>query len=162
MGVILRKLSLVMRKLWERSPSRFFVVGSFNTLIDFTILNLVTVLANAPPLVANSVSVTIGITISYFLNHKIVFRHHEARSIKSYALFFLTTGISALIIQNLIIYLVTSSFNASEQSLFYIPGIHADRHIIELNIAKAFAVGVGMIWNFLFYRYIIFSGEKVK
>jgi putative flippase GtrA len=158
----LAKLILTLRGLWEKNSMRFLVVGSLNTLLDFTILNLIILATGAAPLLANSISVTVGITISYFLNHKIVFRHHTSPQFKNYLFFLLTTGASVLVIQNTVIYFFTNNISIFPPSLFSVPGLRINHHVVEVNVAKALAVMVGMVWNFLLYKHFVFSSKKPK
>lgn len=146
-----------MRGLLGYEKVRFILVGIFNTCLDFLLLNILTFMGDLNVLVANSTSVFIGITVSYFLNHVFVFRSKEPLSFRKYLTFFAVTGVSSLVIQNLIIYgasVVTES--SLNHSLFIVRQL-AEHRQIELNVAKALAVGVGMVWNFLLYKYVVFK-----
>jgi putative flippase GtrA len=138
---------------------RFLCVGSFNTLLDFTILNILVELAGLPVLVANSISVSVGITISYFLNHRIVFRHPQKYSLKNYIRFFFVTGFGVIVLQNLVIYASTKLGIANSDNTVHLLLFNVSDKTVVLNIAKALAVIVGMVWNFLLYKYVVFRHE---
>jgi putative flippase GtrA len=133
----------------------------FNTLFDLSILNLLVFFGHLPPLVANLISASISMTVSYFLNHHIVFRHTEGHSLKKFVRFFAVTGIGILGIQTLVIYLVTHFVGPHEASLTHTLRQLGFRHItgrlVDLNIAKLLAVLVAMTWNFMIYHFVIFK-----
>lgn len=124
--------------------------------MDFLILNVLTLALGLLPLVANSTSVVFGICISYALNHFFVFRYPYRIAWKKFAEFFLFTGFSSLIIQNVIIYLFELLFQTKfGNSLLIVPDA-TSRHFIALNVAKLVAVLVGLIWNYLMYKHVVF------
>ncbi|OUD84918.1 GtrA-like protein [Clavibacter michiganensis subsp. michiganensis] len=77
-----------MTRLLADRRVRFLVAGLLNTALDFVLLNALILAAHMPVLAANLISVTVGITISYFLNHFFVFRHGEAVTIGRFLKFF--------------------------------------------------------------------------
>lgn len=148
------------KKTWEHTFVRFLCVGSFNTLLDFVLLNILFELVGLPALVANSMSVTVGVTLSYFLNHKIVFRHPTKYSTKNYVRFFMVTGLSVILVQNLVIYVITKADLVGSSSMVHLFRFDISAGTIELNVAKALAVLVGMFWNYLFYKHVIFRHKN--
>ncbi|WP_082499370.1 MULTISPECIES: GtrA family protein [unclassified Rathayibacter] len=149
-----------MTKLFEKQQVRFLVAGSLNTAIDFVLLNIMTLALGAPVLLANSVSVVFGICLSYVLNHFFVFRYPDRVTVKRFLEFFAITGFSSLVIQNVIIWLFEMLFGTSfGRSLLFL-GSDADNNILAINFAKAVAVLVGLVWNFAFYRLVVFSSRR--
>jgi putative flippase GtrA len=119
-------------------------------------LNVLTLALGLPVLLANSISVMFGISISYALNHFFVFRYPYKISWKKFLSFFALTGFSSLILQNVIIFLFEMFFDSRfGNSLLLLPDAEG-RHVLALNIAKLCAVMVGLVWNFLAYRFIVF------
>lgn len=158
----MQKIKSFVQRAWSHTAVRFLCVGSFNTGLDLLLLNILVQMFAVPVLIANTFAVLLGITLSYFLNHRIVFRHHQPYSLKSYAQFFLVTGVSVLIIQNVIILSamqlgIANSDNTRHLLLFDVP----DKTVV-LNVSKALAIGVGMVWNYLLYRYVIFRNKPDK
>lgn len=138
---------------------RFLIVGCFNTALDFVLLNLLVLSVHLPVLVANTISVTVGISISYLLNHHFVFRSDEKASLRKFLTFFAVSGFSSLVLQTLVIWsveAVTGSQFGQSLILFSFLNEHPE---VQLNTAKAAAVGVGMVWNFVAYKYFIFKGR---
>ena len=140
---------------------RFLVVGCFNTAFDITLLVTILKIFNWSPLVANSLSVSIAITVSYFLNHHIVFRQTGGYSLKKYLRFFLVTGLGVIIIQDLVIYLVTDKFWVISKTETVTLLQHATSvKTIQLLGAKLMGVLLGLAWNYLLYKYIVFRGHE--
>lgn len=151
----------MLKKLWGVKVARFATVGVFNTLLDLTILNTLVFVGHIPYVAANLVSASVSMTFSYFLNHRIVFRHPEKHSFKKFAHFFTVTGIGILGIQSLVIFLVTHSLTPHEASLTHtLRGLgfrHITGRVVILNLAKLLAVLLAMIWNFVIYHFVIFK-----
>ena len=145
-----------MRELLAKQQVRFLIAGCFNTALDFLILNVLTLALGFPVLVANSVSVLFGISISYALQHFFVFRYPYRISWKKFLEFFVITGFSSLILQNVIIYLFELLFDTRfGNSLLLVPDAEG-RHFLAINIAKFSAVLIGLVWNFLMYKFVVF------
>ena len=53
---------------------RFVLVGGFNTVFDFCLFSLLTNLLSFPKEIANIISTSICITISFILNYKFVWK----------------------------------------------------------------------------------------
>ena len=153
----------MIRKIWDVKLTRFGTVGIFNTLLDLAILNILVLLLGAPIVLANLVSATISMTISYFLNHHFVFRSRDKHSIKKFLHFFTVTGVGILGIQSLVIYLVTHFLkHHPEQVQATINTLHLNitAQAFELNLAKILAVLIAMIWNFTIYHFVIFKKSE--
>jgi putative flippase GtrA len=145
-----------VKDLLAKQQVRFLIAGCFNTGLDFLILNVLTLAFGLPTLAANVISVTFGISVSYGLNHFFVFRYPSRISWRKFLEFFLLTGVSSLIIQNVIIYLFELLFDTTfGNSLLLVPD-EAGRHFLAINIAKFTAVLVGLVWNFTAYKYFVF------
>jgi putative flippase GtrA len=151
----------MLYRLWEHKKFRFLCIGSFNSLCDLTILNSLVFVLHAPVWVANTVSVSFGITLSYFLNHFLVFRHHDRPNFKLFAKFFFITGIGVIALQTLIIYLTRPSYKKLILHTHMSNLIHLEDKI-SLNLAKLTAILVGLVWNYLFYSKIVFKSSIKK
>jgi putative flippase GtrA len=153
----LRERTQKLNTIWDNNRAlRFFCVGGLNTALDFMLLNILYEVVGLSILAANTTSVSIGITISYLLNHRVVFRYSQKPSLKSYGHFFLITGVGVLIVQNLVIYIVTHLFRVSPSATTEIMSINIKTTTFELNISKALAVIIGAVWNYLLYKFLIF------
>jgi putative flippase GtrA len=147
----------MIKKIWEYDKFRFICIGVFNTLFDLSILNTLVYVLHFPVWLANTISVSISISVSYFLNHYIVFRHDTKPNLRLYSKFFLITGICVIALQTIIIYLTKPEY------LKFVNNIISTRSYssqIALNLAKLTAVLIGLGWNYFFYSKIVFK-EKV-
>jgi putative flippase GtrA len=145
-----------VRKLLAKQQVRFLIAGCLNTGLDFLILNLLTFVAHLPQLAANTISVTVGICVSYLLNHFFVFLHPTPIRLGLFLKFFAVTGFSSLVLQNSIIFGFESFFNTRYgNSLLLFAGTEG-RAFVAINIAKLVAVLIGLVWNFVMYKFVVF------
>lgn len=150
----------MVKRLWNVKLVRFLCVGSFNTILDLIILNILVFLFYMPAVVANLFSATIGTTISYFLNHHLVFRSGEKHTVARFQQFFVITGLSILVVQTLVIsgvlYVLHNDGHLVD-SLLSVVGLKGfGVGFINLNVAKVLAVLAGMVWNFFLYQKVVF------
>jgi len=147
------------RRLLGSQKVRFLLAGCTNTALDFLVLNALILLLHLPTLVANVFSVLLGITISYALNHFFVFRHQGRISWSTFAKFFAVTGFSSLVLQSVIIWGFEVFFDTRfGNSLLFLPSSGGNA-VLAINVAKAFAVFVGLIWNFCMYKFVVFRAS---
>jgi len=132
--------------------SKFIIVGGINTGIDFLILNIlmvVTGITAGPELfVLNSISFSIAVINSYFMNKRWTFQDKtktEQTPIKFSAFFIIS--IIGLVINGLILTGITT----------YIPALFGLSAVLWANIAKLMATGVSLVWNFIGYKLFVFK-----
>lgn len=146
-----------MLKHFNHEKVRFAMAGTCNTCLDFLLFNFLVFTVALPVLVANTLSVAICVVISYFLNQRYVFRGVSRASWKNLTLFALITGFSSIVLQGLVIWLFgVFTHSIFGHSLLVMQNVN-DHRSIQVNMAKAAAVGTGMVWNFLFYKYVVFK-----
>lgn len=131
------------------SARRYLIVGLFNTGLDLLLFSLLAVVVGFEPVLANVVSTVVVMTISFFLNRAWVFRADDA-GLRSYVAFVAVTLFSGLVVQSLVILGVLAVADA------VLPDLSRD---VVAPAAKVIAMGVGMVSNFLGYRWV-FSGAK--
>jgi putative flippase GtrA len=148
-------------KLLADRRVRFLLAGGLNTGLDFVLLNCLILLAGMPVLGANLVSVTVGITVSYFLNHFFVFRHGEPVTLARFLRFLAVTGFSSLLLQSGVIWLFEKGFDTTFGRSLFMFGTNAEQEFLEINVAKATAVLIGLVWNFTLYRLVVFRTPAV-
>lgn len=153
----------MLAKAWDRfRVVRFATVGVVNTLVDFAVLNILVFGAGLNKLPANMISVSVAITVSYLLNHAVVFRqvgqgnNHKHKIM----LFIVITLVGAFIIQNVVIYLFVHAITfpaAIVQSITDAIGFNFSEEFVLLNTAKLAATACTMAWNYLLYRKYVFT-----
>ena len=147
----------MLKKLWDYKKIRYLCIGSFNSLVDITILNTLVFVGHLSVLIANVCSVSVGITVSYFLNHFLVFRHQNKPRYKSFIKFFIVTGASVIVIQTIIIDLSRPLYADFTRNIHGISTPLQGK--ISLNLPKITAILIGMIWNYFFYSRLIFRSK---
>ncbi len=136
----------------------FLVVGALTTALDFLVYNL---LARPPPgwcrVPASLVSCTVAMSFSFSVNGLFVFHPAGAgwafRAVK----FLLVTATSSYLLQSLVIHVLSCRWlgpvrwrQALAAGNSWTRGLGADA--VARNTVKAAAVGVGLLWNFAWYR----------
>lgn len=148
-------------ELWDYKIIRFGVVGCFNTVFDISLLLFFYKIVGLSEITSNTLSVGIAVTVSYFLNHRLVFRYNERYKLKSFLRFIIVTGVSIIIVQNLVIYFMTHLiWPVTSSQLLIVFGKQFMLQTVILLLSKLLAVAVGMVWNFLLYKYIVFPDSS--
>ena len=130
------------------SARRYLVVGLANTALDLALFSLLAVALGVAPVLANVVSTVVVMTVSFFVNRAWVFRA-ESAGLRAYAGFVTVTLFSGLVLQSLVILGVIAAAGAVVPDL--------SDGLVEPG-AKLVAMAVGMVSNFLGYRYV-FTGS---
>jgi len=149
-------------KLLDDEKIRFISVGFINTFLDFILLNLFTSIFGIYFVISNILSVSVCISISFLLNHSFVFKKKTPVTIISFATFFAVTGFSSLALQSFIITSMHWMLGTPFSRSLVIIGDLSTHPIIELNFIKAVAVLIGMVWNFFFYKHVVFKDKPAK
>ncbi|HET9649343.1 MAG TPA: GtrA family protein [Microlunatus sp.] len=131
---------------------RYLLVGGFNTLLDLALFTVFAVVVHLPPLVANVLSTSITLCISFVLNRVFVFRTERSVQ-RTVVQFVAVTLFSGLVVQSAVIWGVL------HVGAVLVPGLS---HDILAPLAKICAMGVGMIFNFLAYRWLFSSREPKR
>jgi putative flippase GtrA len=127
-----------------RSPeltrfTRFLVVGTLGTLLDFGVLTLLK-LAGLPTLVAATLGFLVGLTSNYLLNSRWTFAQAGHAGWRQFARF-ACVSLVGLALNDLIVLGLESPLGqlTGDPSLGYLP-------------AKAFATGIVLFWNYFANR----------
>lgn len=128
---------------------KFAVVGLLNTAIDFGVLNLLSAATGVTAgLVVGGVNVpgfSIAVLNSYFWNKFWVFRGREG-ALHDFPKF-IAVSVVGLLLNSTIIILATT----------YVPTFPGLSSALWLNFAKVLATLLALVWNFLGYKFIVFS-----
>lgn len=145
---------------------RFVVVGLVNTGIDFIILNLLSNLTGVgihdPKIVyLNVISFSIATTNSYFLNKHWAFEDASKGQSKQFSIFLLVSVLGAALNTAVLKFSVTlfpSAFASLSHLITLILPLSVWNSIdLTLNLAKVFATGVSLVWNFVGYKLFVFK-----
>ncbi len=164
-----------MKKQSEKIPSssrtqgffekvRFLLAGSLNTLVDFSLLNLFISLAHLPIVLANIGSTSAAMLVSLLLNKHLVFRDKNPLTRRQLVLFVGITLSSLWVVQSLIIWLLTKEFPTPLTTFVHELAGGGLSHVptevfLRNNIAKIIATVASLVWNYYFYKRVVFKGN---
>ncbi|MCL2037474.1 GtrA family protein [Candidatus Saccharibacteria bacterium] len=134
--------NLTSSKKW-----RFVLVGIFNTVLDFGLMNVFRLFVPLP--IANIISTGIAMMSSFFLNKKWTFKSTGKNYVREVTLFFLFTIIGIWVIQTGFIWFIKEFVPH-----FGLPDVAFD------NIAKIIASVPSLIWNYVTYNKIVFRDKQ--
>lgn len=148
---------MAQKKLLSLQLRRFLVNGVFVTLLDFIILNILAA-AGVWFLLANIISTSIAVIVSYRINKKWVFQSDS--QMHTFIMFVAVTLFGAYILQGSILYLFHEygiGVGSAAQSAFSAVGIDISREFLLLNISKVVATFATAVWNFVLYKKVVFT-----
>lgn len=120
--------------------TRYLIVGVFNTAFDIALFSALVLAAHLHPLAANTISTVVVMTVSFFLNRLWVF-DSEASGWAAFAQFVTITLTTGILIQSAVIMALLA--------------------LVDQPVAaKITAIGVGMVLNFLGYRWLFTPGSS--
>lgn len=142
-----RGIATLLSALRERPLVRFVIVGGFVTVVDFSVFNLVLLLAHeiSKPyvLLANTISFAVAANVGYQLHARVTFR--SGRHWRGFAAF----GFVAL-----------AGVSIYNGALFLLLLLVDSDQTLALNLAKAGAAGVAAMWNYQGYRIFAFGARS--
>ena len=128
---------------------RFTIVGSINTVIDFSILFTLTTLFNVPKELANFISTFVAFLFSFFANKKYTFKSTSKNLKRQFLLFTAVTLFGLWVIQTIIITAITPVFTNL--------GVNKPAALL---ISKLIATAASLIWNYTLYSRVVFKKSK--
>ncbi|MEI7425734.1 MAG: GtrA family protein [Candidatus Moraniibacteriota bacterium] len=146
----------MLKKLLLKFPiikqlAKFIVVGGINTGIDFLVLNIemiLTGITSGPSmLILNSISFSVATTNSFFMNKRWTFEDSGNKKDGVKFSQFLIVSIIGITINGGVVYLITS----------FVDPLFGLNPQLWANVAKLFATGISLVWNFIGYKFIVFK-----
>lgn len=129
---------------------KFAAIGFLSAAIDFGVLNLMSILSGVTKgFIVGGVNIpgfTLAVLNGYVWNKKWTFESHDGEPLFHDFPKFLAVTLGGLLINSSIVILTTTyvspQFGLSQEAW--------------LNIAKVLANAVGLIWNFVGYKFVVF------
>lgn len=131
-------------KLGARSFDRYVLVGLANTALDLVLFSTLALAVGFAPVAANVISTVCVMTVSFFVNRAFVFRS-SAGGLMAFVRFVSVTLFTGLVVQSAVIVAAIAASGA------LLPGLP---EAVVTPGAKVLAMGVGMVVNFLGYRWL--------
>ena len=128
---------------------RFTIVGSINTVIDFSILFTLTMFLNIPKELANFISTSVSFLFSFFANKQYTFKSTSKNLKRQFLLFTIVTLFGLWVIQTIIIAVITPIFTNL--------GVNKPAALL---ISKLIATAASLIWNYTLYSRVVFKKSK--
>jgi dolichol-phosphate mannosyltransferase len=138
---------------------KFLIVGGTGFLINTIGLVVFHQLFNIPSPTAASLGAEIAIISNFFLNNFWTFRHSKADSVKAIALKLLQFNLSslgAIVIQYVVLYLGERFITPP-----ILQSVDIDR-IYLTYLYYVFAVGLGLIYNYIMYSRVIWKKQQIS
>jgi putative flippase GtrA len=144
-----------------KQVGKFGVVGALNTVMDFIIYNLLHFKLGWALIQSNIVSTTIAMIFSFYMNKKLVFRHHEGSHLKQGIIFFAVTAFGLYVLQTGTIQVLTEVWTEPLQlTVAFAHVLDLDRFFSDTfivnNCAKALGTIISLTWNYLMYKKVVF------
>ncbi len=146
---------LALRMSFFTQFSKFVAVGFLNTAIDFGMLNLLSRISGVSAgFILGGVNIPgfiVAVSNSYFWNKLWVFqeRNRGESLFQDFPKFFAVTAIGLLMNSAIVIAVTT-----------YIPPVSGVSRALWLNLGKAGATVVTLIWNFAGYKFFVFRQKE--
>jgi len=133
----------------KRQIIKFSITGLLNTIIDFSILNFLIRILSWSVLPANTISFSVAVINSYFLNKNWTFKDKQPVRIKQFSAFLLVSLVG-LGLSNILLYLGLELFKTYTFGLSF---------VWHYNIAKAMSALIVLVWNFLASKFWLFYAK---
>lgn len=133
---------------------KFAAVGVANTATDFIFFNILAAVMGVPPILANICSTGIAMGQSFVFNKFFVFQSRGGNRWQQGALFLLVTITAMWGVQSIVIWILHAPADWFAARLIASPELAS---ALALNGTKAAATVASLIWNYAFYRSVVFK-----
>lgn len=133
---------------------KFAIVGAAGSITDFTVLNVLVQAFGAPLVIANTVSFVAAVIQNFMLNRRWTFPESRERHASGQLAQFVVVSIVGLGL-NQLVFLSLHHLWDDYWMNYYGPDTG---FVISYNIAKLFAIGVVLFWNFTANRLWTYRG----
>ncbi len=138
----------------------FGIAGILNTLVDFLLLNFAAFVIGLPLLLANVISTSAAMLLSFLLNNRWVFAGNTVSKGRRIGLFLAVTLVGLYGIQSVVIYLLSNFVLWPSQMAVYfnqVLGLGMASEFVIANTIKLIATAVTLVWNFVLYKKVVFK-----
>jgi putative flippase GtrA len=148
-----RDLARTNRKEVKRF-AKFAIVGAAGSVTDFLVLNVLVQVFGVPLFLANLCSFTAAVVQNFSLNRRWTFPESRERQASGQLLRFAIVSTVGLAI-NQLVFLTIHHFSVPHWTAILGPTLG---FTVSYNVAKLFAIGVVLFWNFLVNRLWTYRG----
>lgn len=147
-----KKIKQVYNVAKDSKKIKFGLVGVINTIVDFSILNILVHFFGLLLVPANIISTTCAMLTSFTLNKKAVFPEAGRDHLRQLVLFFAVTLTGVWVVQTGVMF---SVYQLVEPLVSW-------PSAVLLNIAKIAGIGVGLVWNYMWYSRVVFRTRHTQ
>jgi putative flippase GtrA len=147
-------------RLLANKKVRFIGAGILNTLVDFTGFNIAIFVLGLKPWMANILSASIAMVISFAVNKRAVFRYDKAARHTQFIAFIVVTAVGVWGLQTAVVVGGSAFLGPIAHRIFDSLGRSGAVTWVVPNAAKALATVLTAIWNYLWYDHVIFAQTK--
>lgn len=160
-----------VKKVAKHRVSLFAVVGVINTLTDIVLLNILRVVTDTTTdqtgrlIILNLISASSVAMLSFYLNRRYVFKSQGTKN-HMFVPFLAITLTSIFVLQSLVIAFALGSFDPLAK---FVMELVQDLNVpllqnftfnfYEANLAKICATAASMVWNYIWYKRVIFKQD---
>lgn len=151
-----------VKRIVKHRTLRFAVVGVLNTVINFTILNVVFYAFGLNRYVASIIATVIAVLISFILNRNFVFAHKEGRQVRQLVMFITVTLFGIVVSQT--VYVASNLLLQGNEAwavnlIDSLTGIELPASFVSINLSNLFGTITAMVWNYNGYRLFVFKNK---
>ena len=128
---------------------KFGIVGAISFVVDFTLYPVCNFLG-CPYLISGIIGFVVSVIVNYLLSMKFVFERRDDMSRKKEFIIYVVLSTIGLGLNELLLYICVDIVYANSD---FLTGLYGDR-MAEI-VAKVFATGVVMIYNFVSRKLIL-------
>jgi putative flippase GtrA len=132
---------------WRRlanEASKFGAIGAVNTVINYAVFNvLVLTVFHNGQLKANVAATVVATTSSYFMNRHWTYRDRPKSTLRREYVLFFVLNLAGMMIELGVLAMAKYGLGITT--------------LVALNVAKAAATGLGMVFRFWTYRTVVFK-----
>lgn len=147
----------LLRQLLGSKKIRFMMAGGLNTLVDFASFNLLIFAFGAGFWMANIVSTSIAMLLSFVLNKQAIFKDGTGFSPAQLLAFIVVTAAGLWGMQTVAVVAIIHALRPVAHLLLdHTPYASSIRWLVP-NVSKALAIVLSAVWNYLWYDRVIFA-----
>lgn len=134
---------------------KFSFVGVTGTIVDFGVMNLLTLLIHLAPIYAQVISFTVAVVNNFLWNRYWTYPESRSKNPRKQLLLFFVINIVGILIRTLIFSPLNNSIlNLLAQTQINLP---IEDFILSYNLALAGSIVIILFWNFFANRYWTYS-----
>jgi len=141
-----------LRKILSIRFSRFLLVGTGNTAINFAILNTSVFFLHLNRIIAVTLATSCAVTLSFILNRSFVFEDSDEQA-KKFLRFSAVAATGTLLIQTSLYTICLYLFSQQDW---------AGSNTVQINVSNLIASLGVMLWNYNGYRLLVFKPSRVQ